>query len=149
MAGRPKSAQEPEVNEVNEVVSAQEPEVKKTIFNIKAIHVSRINKLLESGFDEVIIHGDGSMFAGKTGQLFDGKTHKEGSDYHKEFNSGVEMNENEAVARGKFRASFTKSNAPKSEQQIIKAFYDTQAREMQNETKPEIKGFANVVTLKD
>jgi len=126
--------------------------VKNTIFNVKPIHVARIEAYLQAGYDKVIIHGDGAMFCGKTGQLFEGKTMEEGSDHHREFNSGVaEINKDELVARAKFRAIYKKGDElPKTVEDIIQEFYDNQAREMQASVKQDLSsGFKNAVTNPD
>jgi hypothetical protein len=140
-------------NQENEAVLKQpaiEPE--NAFFNVKEIHVSRIAKLLDSGYDEVIIHGDGSMFAGRNGQLFDGKSHKDGSDHHKTFNSGAEeINKNDMVSRAKYRAFYRKGDKlPKDKNEIISTFYLTQAKEIQfKKTDESSKVFSNIITLKD
>jgi hypothetical protein len=127
-----------------------EPE--NTFFNVKEIHISRIAKLLDSGYDEVIIHGDGSMFAGREGQLFNGKSHREGSDHHKTFNAGAEeINKNDMVSRAKYRAFYKKGDKlPKDKSEIISTFYLTQAKEIQfKKTDESSKVFSNIITLKD
>jgi len=126
--------------------------VTNTIFNVRPIHVARIKAYLDAGYDKVIIHGDGMMFCGKTGQTFDGKTMEFGSDHHKEFNSGVaEINKNELIARAKFRAIYVKGGElPSTPEEVIQEFYDNQAREMQSATKPELAtNFKNAVTVPD
>ncbi len=123
-----------------------------TVFNVRPIHVARIKAHIDAGYDTVIIHGDGMMFAGKAGQTFDGKTVQDGSDHHREFNSGVsEINKDEVVARSKFRAIYKKGDPlPGTLEDIIQEFYDNQNREMQNATRPEVKeGFRNAVTIPD
>jgi hypothetical protein len=123
-----------------------------TIFNVKPIHITRIKAILDAGYDTVIIHGDGMMFAGKKDQTFDGKTVKDGSDHHKEYNSGVaEINKDEPVSRAKFRAIYkTGDTLPQTPDDVIQEFYDNQNRELQSSTKPETKeGFRNSITVAD
>ena len=114
-----------------------------TLFNVQDVHVSRIAKILESQ-DIVIIHGDGSMFSGKDAML--------GSEHHREFNSGVaEINRNEVISRSKFRAIYKKGDVlPTTPQDIIKEFYNDQARTMQDVTKEVNQGnFDNAISVAD
>lgn len=123
-----------------------------SFFNVRPIHVARIRHYLENGMDKVIIHGDGMMFGGEKGKLYDGKTIEEGSDHHREFNSGVaEINKNEIVSRAKFRAIYEKGGElPESPDDIIKEFHINQAKETVNETKAQTNnGFSNSITIED
>jgi predicted lipid-binding transport protein (Tim44 family) len=99
---------------------------------------------LKAGYEPVIIHGDGHMFAGASAM--------EGSDHHKEYNSGVaEINKDEIISRAKFRAIYYKnSELPTTPEDIIQEFYDQQAKELQNVTKAEVStNFANAITIED
>ena len=121
-----------------------------TVFNVKPIHISRIKAYLDAGFNPVIIHGDGSMFVSfekADGTKVNGK---DGSDHHVEFNSGVaEINKDEKISRAKFRAIYNKGDElPETPTDVVKEFYNNQAREMQNQTIQEMShGFENTVTL--
>jgi hypothetical protein len=120
------------------------PLVSNTLFNVQPIHVARIKAYINAGHSPIIIHGDGHMFAGKLAQ--------EGSDHHKEFNSGVaEINKDEVISRAKFRAVYKKGDElPTTPEDVIQEFYDNQARELQNITKAEINtGFSNAITISD
>ena len=104
--------------------------VSDTNFNISNIHVSRVKSLLNK-FDTVIIHGDGAMFAGS-----DALT---GSDYHKSFNAGYEVNKAEVISRAKFRAIYKKGDAaPTCPEDILSEFYLNANKEIQDTTKPEL-----------
>jgi hypothetical protein len=120
------------------------PLVVNTLFNVQPIHVARIGAYLNAGHEPVIIHGDGHMFAGKSAM--------EGSDHHKEYNSGVaEINKDEIISRAKFRAIYQKnSELPTTPEDIVQEFYDNQAKELQNVTKAEVaSNFANAITIED
>ncbi len=118
--------------------------VNGTLFNVQPIHVTRIENYIKAGYSPIIIHGDGSMFAGAMAM--------EGSDHHKEFNSGVaEINKNEVVSRAKFRAIFEKGNPlPSSVDEIVKAFFDNFSKETQNVTKAVVNdNFKNAISIAD
>jgi hypothetical protein len=120
------------------------PLVVNTLFNVQPIHVARIKAYLNAGHEPVIIHGDGMMFAGKASQ--------EGSDHHKEYNSGVaEINKDEIISRAKFRAVYSKSDElPTIPEDVIQSFYDNQAKELQNITRAEVNtNFSNAITIED
>lgn len=146
-----KQTQMIEENSAQEVNMPISKRVQNTFFNIKEIHLERIKRLFELGNDKVIIHGDGCLFASKLGQKFgeSGETIEQGSDYHKEFNSGAPtVNKNELVARAGYRAIYERGKAPKSVDEIIDDFYANEAKEMQAMTKPENKNhLSNTVLL--
>jgi len=132
---------------VTEALAAQA----ETYFNVKQIHIARIGAYLKV-YDTVIIHGDGHMFAGKNGVLINGKSFMDGSDHHKEFNSGADsFNKDEIVGRAKFRAIYNRGDElPTTPEEVIQEFYENQKREMQAATRPELTtGFKNAVTLPD
>ena len=115
--------------------------VSDTNFNISNIHVSRVKSLLNK-FDTVIIHGDGAMFAGS-----DALT---GSDYHKSFNAGYEVNKAEVISRAKFRAIYKKGDAaPTCPEDILSEFYLNANKEIQDTTKPELAKTNNNFFLED
>jgi hypothetical protein len=127
MAGRPKTI----ITESND-----------TVFNVKEVHVDRIKKLIDGGYETVIIHGDGSLFAGKDAL--------EGSNHHKEFNSGVPtVNVNEPIAKNAYRAFYKKGETlPESPQDIIKEFYNNQNKDLQKSNQPEqTTGFNGAITV--
>jgi hypothetical protein len=146
----------PKPKTVSEEIPQEVRPIKKakvdTFFNVKDIHIERINALLNAGNDKVIIHGDGCLFTGKLGQKFGeaGKTMEEGSDHHKEFNSGApSINKQELVSRASYRATYTKANRPVSVEAIIEDFYANESNEMQENLKPQNRDtLSNTVSVK-
>jgi len=127
MAGRPKTI----ITESND-----------TVFNVKEVNVERIKKLIDSGYETVIIHGDGNIFSGKDAFA--------GSDHHKEYNSGVPtVNQNEPIVKNAYRAIYKKGDTlPESFQEIIKEFYNNQNKDLQkvNQT-VQTTGFNGAITV--
>ena len=105
-----------------------------TIFNVRDIHLERIKKLIDAGHDTVVIHGDGSMFAGKEAIT--------GSEHHIEYNSGVPtINKDEPIARNAFRAIYKKGDVlPETAQEVIKEFYNNQNKDLQKAHQPKVGG---------
>jgi hypothetical protein len=115
-----------------------------TVFNVQPIHIVRIKTILEAGHSPVIIHGDGSMFAGKDALI--------GSDHHREFNSGVPtVNENEAITKNAFRAIYKKGDElPATPKDVIKEFYADQTKSMQvSAQQVTTNNFGNAITVAD
>lgn len=144
------------VNTENQEAQKEEVAIPKkktkadTFFNVKDVHIEWIKLLFEKGYDKVIIHGDGSMFAGKLGQKFNGLTMEDGSNHHKEFNSGVSaINENEIVSRIAFRAIYTRDGKlPETANDVIEEFYRNEKLELQAANRPEVKSvFTNTVSI--
>jgi len=107
-----------------------ELKIGETNFNVQDIHVKRISQYVNQ-FGNVIIHGDGMMFTGPDA--------KKGSDYHRQFNAGVEINKKEAISRAKFRAIYDKSSTmPKTPDDVLAEFYSNANKEMQEDTKHDL-----------
>ena len=112
-----------------------------TIFNVNAKHVQYINHLLKSK-DLVIIHGDGTIFSSNFDELEktrdkDGKVvslpaAQVGSNHHREFNSGYDVNE--ATAKASFRAVYKSGKGPATPEEVVKAFYEQVNNELMDKT---------------
>ena len=105
--------------------------ISETNFNVKDIHISRIKNYLKN-HGTVIIHGDGMMFVGAEAE--------KGSEHHKEFNSGYELNKAEVVSLAKFRAIYkTGDTLPTTPDDVLSEFYANSQREIQEHTKPVVE----------
>jgi hypothetical protein len=103
-------------------------DVNGTNFNINDITVKRISSYLKQFGKVVIVHGDGMLFAGEKAFT--------GSDHHRKFNSGVELNTNsEAVSRAKFRAIYKEGDTlPTTVKDVIDEFFAENMRELKENT---------------
>ena len=92
-------------------------------FNIHKKVINQIADVLEVA-PIVYVHGDGLM-----------TTTEEGSDHHKKYNSGGDVNE--AVNRASYRAIFKKGDKlPETDKELENEFYEQRKRDLQRQNAP-------------
>jgi hypothetical protein len=94
-------------------------------FNIHKKVLDQISDTLEVA-SIVYVHGDGLMV-----------TSEEGSDHHKKYNSGGDVNE--AVNRASYRAIYKKGDKlPETERELENEFYEQRKRDLQKQNAPKV-----------
>jgi hypothetical protein len=132
----------------------------KTIFNINKQHVLIIKSLfnpIKANRDEVIIHGDGMVFACNYDQKAEVRTEsgkkemtiaQKDSLHHSTYNSG--FNEYEKTANAKYRAVYHKGDKlPDTPDDIINAFFKRTQEDLKEKTGMKEAPISNILSLDD
>jgi len=136
-----------------------------TRFNVKPQHIKYVKALITGSekfgrppMDEVIIHGDGQIFASMNHEKVDYRDENGkrsvitksqfGSRHHRQFNGGFDDAEATSIARY-FAVFHPGDKLPETPEDLIQAFYEQQNKELEENNQAVVKTGANILTLED